>query len=182
MNRGRRLLGALTGALLCSVSACDDGKSVGFDEPANVAGKYSVTITGGKNGCNLDGWKEGDRHTDIPLMVTQTGADITASVGGLAAIVLGLSYGSADYVGGVVGNKLTVTLYGKHTRRTGECVHTMNSVVRAELVGDFLRGTISHEPSAGNGHPDCMAIKCSSEQHFNGSRPPTVPMSTPAQK
>jgi len=148
---------------------CGD-RSVGYDALADVAGEYSVAIANGRNGCNLGGW-DGPAATNVPLVVSQAAADVSATVGGGAAILLGLGYGTAEYRGRVVGRTLTLTIHGTASKTVGACAYTMKSVVRAIALRDFIEGTVSHE-TATNGASDCAAVACASEQRFNGNRPP----------
>lgn len=158
----------LAAAVLAGCSSVD---SVGFDETADVMGDFSIALTNAKNGCALDGWTEGSTTQNIPVTIAQTGTSVTATVGGGAGLVLNLAYGGAKYDGTVSGHHLEATLFGMNTRRSGNCVYTMKSVIRADLQGDFLTGTVSHQP-APNGNPDCRTVVCSSDQSFNGTRPP----------
>jgi hypothetical protein len=157
--------------LALAAAACESISSVGFDDNADVAGEYSVSISNGKNGCALESWQEGSTSSNIPVTIAQTGTSVTASVGGAAGLLLALGYGSAKYDGAVTGHRLEATLFGTASKRTGNCVYTMKSVIRADAQGDFLTGTVTHQP-APNGNPDCAAVTCMSQQSFNGNRPP----------
>jgi hypothetical protein len=49
----------------------------------------------------------------------------------------------------------------------------VNAELKGTIVGDVLDGTIDYKSST-NGSPDCGAVQnCTSEQAFNGSRPPS---------
>lgn len=165
----RAALAAL--AVLVSPGACASEHSLGHDDDADVAGEYTLALTTGRNGCAIDGFQEGGTATGIPLAVTQSGREVTATVGGGAAIGLALLYGSATYTGAVEGRRLQMTILGKTARRSGNCVYTMKTDVHAVARGDFLSGIVKHLP-AHNGNSDCAAVACSTDQSFNGSRPP----------
>lgn len=147
--------------------------ATGCDEdPADVAGNYTLSLTNGQNGCNFANWTEGDTSTGVPLTVTQAGESITGTVGGAGGIFLNLWLGDNVYSGTVKGSDLRLTLYGTVSNQTGNCTFTVNSNVAAEINGDVLVGTIRYT-AATNGNPDCAPLEgCASLQSFNGTRPP----------
>ena len=162
--RGRCILAPILGALLGTLG-CDQ-------DPADVAGDYTLAITNGANDCNFANWTEGDTSTGTPLTVTQSGDSITGTVGGSAGLFLDLWLGSRVYTGKVDGKTLRLTLYGSQANQTGNCTYTVNSNVRASSSDDVLVGNIEYT-AATNGNPDCATIEdCVSRQSFNGTRPP----------
>lgn len=146
----------------------------GCSEPADVAGSYTIAVTNGANGCNLNDWTEGNTAEGIPVTITQDGESATAVVEGLTGAFLAIAFGSNQYSGDVSGNGLNLTLYGTNSVTEGNCTYTYNSVIDADLLGDILQGEIRYE-AATTGNPDCAEIEgCASIQQFNGTRPPTV--------
>lgn len=156
--------------------ACDNEGSVGHDT-ANVAGAYSVSVVNGANSCADTSWKEGDGAQNIPLAITQSGANITVSVEGWWGGLLMLGYGSKDFVGTVTGNRIRATLFNRNTRRAGACTYSINGSLDATLRGNGFEGRVLYQPSAGNMAPDCPV--CASEQKFSGHRQPQGPLPTP---
>jgi hypothetical protein len=141
------------------------------DSPANVVGTYSINTTNGESTCSFE-WAEGESATGVPVTFTQNGAAASATVGGVAAVALGLLVGTNQFDGSVQGRSLTLTAYGKIPRTSGNCTYTVNATIQATISGDTLEGTVTYAP-AGNGNPDCDAVRCSAVQQFNGARPPT---------
>jgi len=144
----------------------------GGEDPAWVAGDYTITVTNHENGCNFASWQEGDTTTGIGLTVTQAGDNVTGDVGGATGAWLDLTLGSSTYTGSVDGDQVTMTLFGTNANTVGECSYFINSTATATLSGDALEGAITYYPST-NGHPDCSTVTgCVSSQAFNGTRPP----------
>ena len=164
--RHLRLVLILPLLLATGLAAC------GGEDPAWVAGDYTISVTNHENGCNFANWQEGDTTTGIALTVTQSGDDVTGDVGGATGTWLDLTIGSSTYTGAVDGDHLTMTLFGTNPNTVGECSYFVNSTVTATLSGDALQGEITYTPST-NGHPDCATVNgCVSSQAFNGTRPP----------
>src|SRR5262245_1993754 len=84
-------------------------------KPANVAGAYHVTVTNRQNGCGIMNWMEGGVAQDIPLDITQDGADITGTVGGVIGSLAELWLGSRVFEGKVTGNDIDMTLHGTNS-------------------------------------------------------------------
>jgi hypothetical protein len=140
---------------------------------ANVAGNFSVNLTNKDNGCNFANWTVGQMTTGVPVTITQSGSDVTATITGAAGAFVTLVFGSAVFTGKVDGATLDLTLYGTRSVTMGNCTYTVNGELKGSIVGDVLDGTIDYK-SATNGSPDCGAIQdCQSEQAFNGTRPPS---------
>jgi hypothetical protein len=142
------------------------------DDPAWVAGDYTISVTNHENGCNFANWQEGDTTTGIDLMVTQAGEDVTGDVGGATGVWLDVTLGGSTYTGTVDGDRVSMTLHGTRSNVAGGCSYFINSTVSATLTGDALQGEITYRPLT-NDHPDCSTITgCVSRQAFNGTRPP----------
>jgi len=140
--------------------------------PANVAGSYTVAVTNEGNGCNFQNWQSGNTASNIPVTVTQSGANATAVVGGAAGAYMTAVLGSNAFSGPVNGAQVDLTLYGTRSASQGNCAYTVNATMLATSMGDFLSGTITYT-AATNGSPDCGALQgCQSIQDFNGTRPP----------
>jgi hypothetical protein len=141
--------------------------------PADIAGNYTVNVTNGENGCSLDGWTAGATTTAIPFVITQSDADATGSVEGLAGTYLDLVLGNHIFTGEVRGDQFEATLYGTRPTTRGMCTSTVNVDLFATLDGDFLEGTLTYSAQT-NGAPDCAELEtCENIQSFNGTRPPT---------
>ena len=140
--------------------------------PANVAGNFSVNLTNKDNGCNFTNWTVGNMTTGVPVTITQSGGNVTATITGPAGLYVGAVLGSATFTGTVSGDTLDLILYGTHSATMGNCTYTVNAELKGTITGDVLDGTIDYK-SATNGSPDCGAVQgCTSEQAFNGTRPP----------
>jgi hypothetical protein len=141
--------------------------------PADVSGSYTIAITNGDNPCNLQNWMKGEMNSGIPLTLTQDGLTVDAKVEGVAAGVISLLLGSADYQGHISGGALEVDNFGTVSFTSGNCAFTVKSSAKAQISGDVIMGTIDYTPVT-NGSPQCAPIEsCVSEQRFNGMRPPT---------
>src|SRR5262245_41651647 len=148
---------------------------VGCGSDVNVAGNYTVAVTNGENGCNLQNWTVGNSASGIPLMITQNGTALTATVNGLTGTYLNLVLGSSTFNGTVSGNDLNLRLVGTRAGNTGSCAYTINANVSAVLNSDVLQGSIDYVPQT-NQSIDCGVLdSCQSVQAFNGTRPPTSP-------
>ena len=160
----RRITSLLLG--IAAVAGCGD-------DPANVAGDYSIAVTNRSNGCDLTNWTEGNTAQDIPVEIVQNGsaatADVTGGVGGLLDVWLG----SSLFTGEVAGNHLDLLLTGTTEYAEGECDYTMNATIDATLDGDALEGEIRYEAQT-DLDPECGDLTgCVSVQEFVGVRPPS---------
>lgn len=154
--------------LLVPLTACGN-------DPAMVAGQYSVAVTNRDNGCNLANWTVGAMSSNIPVDITQNGVMASATVTGIVGVAVSAALGSNVFTGDVDGNDLNLTLYGTVSHTAGNCTYTYNAVINATLSGDILQGTIDYKAKT-NGNPDCTSMNitnCNSRQDFNGTRPPT---------
>src|SRR5262245_44786746 len=123
-------------ALLLCVAAC------GTDD-VNVAGDYSITITNRDNGCNFMNWTVG-AVSNAQVIVTQDQNNVTASVTGVAAIVLEAVVGGHVFNGKVSGDALDLNLFGSRSNTNGNCTYTYNAEIRASSSGNTLSGQINY--------------------------------------
>lgn len=158
-------------ALLAAASACGDD---GGGTPTDAAGDWTLAITNGDNGCDFDQWQVGQTASSIPFTITQSGADVTGNVGGLAGTTLDVVLGSHTFTGDVAGHNALMTLYGERSATSGNCTWTVNATIDADVDGDVMVGTIDYT-IATNGNPDCASREgCHTVQQFNGTRPPST--------
>jgi hypothetical protein len=171
-GRGVLLLGLL-GLVAC---ACRADHVVGHDEPADVAGVYSLSLTNGADGCLIAGampWREGEPSTNIGLTITQTGSAVTARVEGLAGGALALFVnGTADFKGTVSGSVIDMVIYGTLERTVDACTFTIDNHVRATVTGDHLAGELVYTRNLVRAGRACQHLACTSTQLFAGARPP----------
>lgn len=162
--RTRSIL-ALSLALSAAAASCGS-------DPANVAGDYTMALTNRENGCAFTNWNEGDTSSGIPMLITQSGADITAVVGGLSGTFLQAWLGSNVYNGTASVNSIDLAVDGNRVLKGGNCNYTINSTIAADLNIDTLTGEIRYT-RATDGSADCAQLAgCLSRQSFNGTRPP----------
>jgi len=155
-------------SLLTVVAVC----SACGDDPADVAGAYTVNVTNGANGCAFANWTVGASSSNIAVTVAQDGPAATASVGGLTGNFLDAWLGGHVFSGTVDGDQLDLTLIGTRAGSMGSCAYTFNAVIAARSSGDVLTGEIRYQAQT-NGGLDCAALTgCASVQAFNGARPP----------
>lgn len=156
--------------VLMSVAALASG-GCGSD-PADVAGDYTLSITNGANGCDLENWMEGDTTTAVPLVVTQDGENINGHLMGLAGGYFDVVVGTSRFAGKVDGEDVDMTLFGTRAYTLMGCTWTLNVDIDASIDGDLLQGTITYR-AATNNSPDCgELLTCRNVQMFNGTRPP----------
>ena len=153
-------------SILVTVAACGGGSD------ADVEGDFTIALTNRDNGCELANWTVGEQSSNIPVLIAQDGAEVTATVNGIAGGVLDLALGSRIYTGTVDGDDLALELFGTRGQQRGNCSFTFNSNIDASISGDTLTGRIEYR-AATNANPDCAALEgCVSFQEFNGTRPP----------
>lgn len=143
-------------------------------DPVDAAGDYSISVTSRENGCGFDGWTEDESTSNIGLVITQDGEDLTGTITGPTAAFLDLVLGGHVFRGSVDGDELTMELFGTRSATEGNCTYTVNATVGGTLDGDVLVGDILYK-AATNGNPDCSTLGltgCASRQEFNGTRPP----------
>jgi hypothetical protein len=142
--------------------------------PADVAGSWAVNVTNGANGCMLDNWMVGQMTTGIPLTITQSGATVTAEVGGTTGGAADLFLGSRILSGSVNGDRIDARLVGR-AGSMGGCAYTPVIDLTGRVTGDTMMGNLIWSFDT-NANPDCgMYATCESIQAMNGSRPPTAP-------
>ncbi len=142
--------------------------------PADVAGNYSLAVTNGENGCEVDGWTVGESNANVPAVITQTDGDAQVEVQGVSGAFLNLVVGSNRFVGGVGGDRITADLIGDNSGREGERSFTWTIELDATVTGDVIEGELLWRPVT-NAHPDCGRLEmCRNRQAFNGTRPPTA--------
>ncbi|MFT3693418.1 MAG: hypothetical protein QM831_09790 [Kofleriaceae bacterium] len=144
----------------------------GTDDPVQVAGTYSVGVTNRDNGCNFQNWTVGAMNSGISIVISQSGANVTADVQGGSGLFLDIAFGSSAFTGTADGSQLDLKLEGTRVQQSGTCTYTYNGEITAVSNGDVLSGKINYVPAT-NGNSDCAAISgCLSYQEFTGSRPP----------
>jgi hypothetical protein len=144
------------------------------DDPVNVAGDYSVNITNGANGCNLQNWTVGDSSTGIPVTITQgtNKADATAVINGATGVYVNAVIGGMAFQGNVDGADLDAVLHGTRAYTMGGCTYTFTVDLSSSLNKDTLSGQLTYTPATNHG-ADCGILEtCSSVQQFNGLRAP----------
>jgi len=143
--------------------------------PANVAGNYSISLTNDANGCMFMNW-DGVSTPGVPLVLTQNGTAVTGAVGGAGATYFDFVFGSHTFIGNVSGDHIDLVLHGTAATMVGTCRLMLDAHASVELVGDTLtNGTITYSYVT-NAASTCPIYTqtCSSQQLFNGTRPPTA--------
>ena len=140
--------------------------------PADVSGSYTVAVTDNENGCNLPNWTVGSSSQGIPFTITQSGATIDGTVGGLTGAGLSIAFGTNVFHGNVAGAHVDMTLAGQRSMNQGACAYTWVAEAQGDLTGSALQGTITYR-AATNNSTDCGSLQtCRSVQAFSGTRPP----------
>ncbi len=157
------------GVVFVSIAGCSTS-------PANVAGTYTVSLANDANGCMFQNW-DGVTTTGVPLTISQTGTSVTAVVGGTAAAVFDVLFGSHVLVGNVSGSHIDVVIHGTNqtTPAGTSCTLSLDAHASVDLVGDALaNGTITYTYVT-NRDSTCPIYTqtCTSVQLFNGTRPPS---------
>jgi hypothetical protein len=156
--------------LLCAAvaSAC------GGDDPADVAGSYTIALTNGDNGCEFGNYQEGDTAQGVGLELTQNGGAVTGDVTGVVATTyLDLVLGSHTFTGDVGGTELDLGIVGTVPFRKDSCDYTVDATLSATIDGDVLVGTIDYSART-DGSNDCGVLEaCHTVVSFNGTRPPS---------
>ncbi len=165
---------ASSGAGLVGCGDNSDGAAPLPSEPEDVAGNYTVNLTNGDNGCELENWEEDAETSGVELELTQDDTDLTGEVTDVAtALVLTIGLGSPDFEGTVTGSHFTLTNNGTVSGTDGDCVFTRTATIRGQIDGDAVEGTVTYTYET-NGDPSCGDREtCESVQQFNGTRPPT---------
>jgi hypothetical protein len=143
------------------------------DDPADVAGEYTISVANRDNGCNVEGWDDNATAANIAVTITQNGGSATAEVGGLTGNYLDFVLGDHIFTGAVDGNHLDLKLTGDNNFQSGTCDYHFDAVIDANIDGDVLTGEIRYE-AVTDMAIDCEGITgCANVQEFNGTRPPT---------
>src|SRR4051812_43368258 len=118
------------------------------DDPVNVAGDYSVNITNGANGCNLQNWTEGASNTGIPVTITQgtNKAEATAVINGVTGVYVNAVIGGMSFAGGVDGADFDGVLHGTRAYNMGGCTYTFTVDLTSSLSKDTLSGQLVYTP------------------------------------
>ncbi len=142
------------------------------DDPADVTGDYTVAVTNGNNGCELDNWTEGESSSGIAVTITQDGSSASAEVGGATGTVLDLWLGGSSFTGTVDGTDFLMTITGSRALSQGNCAYTFDAILDGAIDGDAISGQIHYEAQTNDG-TDCGALTgCRTSQEFTGVRPP----------
>jgi hypothetical protein len=146
---------------LFAVVACSSSNA----PPANVAGHYTLTVTDGQNGCNIQNFTNGVSSPGIMVDITQNGSNVSATVMGPSGLVLAFATGNT-LSGTIVGNQATLSASGNHTQ--ANCAYTTTATANMTFDGNQVHGDISYTDS-GNGSSDCGVLQqCTSTQTFTG--------------
>lgn len=154
-------------ALVCSIAlllaSCESS-------PADFAGMYTINLTNGANQCDVMGWTVGESSTST-VVITQSDANATVEVQGLARTYLDLVVGAHTFQGTISGDHLDATLTGR-AGSEGSCAYTLMIDLSADLDGDVLIGELRWYARTNN-LPDCGVYNtCTNRQSMNGTRPP----------
>ncbi len=139
---------------------------------ANISGNYSVTLTDQADGCMFGGnWMPGASAQNVPVDIQQQGTNATATVRGVAALLLDVVLGSAMFSqGSVQGQSFTLTDIGSTPIKQGTCEYTIKATLAGSIDGDAIQGTLTYSETT-NGSPDCTYHStCTSVQTFAGVR------------
>src|SRR4051812_1638384 len=111
-------------ATLCV--ACSSSSS---GPPADVSGSYTVAVTNRTNGCEFPNWNEGAVSTNVPFTITQDGANVSGTVGGLSGAYTAIVLGTSTFAGTVAGSSVSMTATGTRSTMKGNCAYTINATV-----------------------------------------------------
>lgn len=142
------------------------------DDPADIAGEYTASLTLRDNGCQLANWEPGNTASQIPISITQEGSSASADVGGLARLALDLALAGHVFTGAVDGDHFTLKIIGTRPQTSGNCTFTYDATMTGAIDGDAISGRVSYT-TATNNNSDCAALRsCVSYQDYSASRPP----------
>jgi hypothetical protein len=144
----------------------------GGDDPADVAGTYTIALTNRENGCNLGNWTVGNTTSGVMVDISQNGDAMSADVQGLGGAALDFVLGGHVFTGDVDGTHLDATIVGTKGNTMNACAYTYDAGFAADLTGNTLNGTVIYRART-NAAADCGTLTgCSSRQDFSGARPP----------
>lgn len=139
-----------------------------------IAGTWTLTIRNGQNGCMFGDWQEGAMNL-VELAVEQDplqDARIRARVQGLAGLVFGVGFGSADLSGTIDGRQVQLVLVSENPiAAPGGCMFTPRIAASATVDSrTFRNGKLVYSPYTTSG-PACAPIAgCETVQTFEGVR------------
>lgn len=157
------------GLVAATLAAC------GSDEPAAVAGDYTIALTNRENGCENPNWTVDDTVAGVVVVITQNGATANADVQPqmLARAALDAVLGNHVFIGSVDGNDLDLLIEGTVSFSRNTCDYTIDAQIDATLEGDVLSGSIYYRAKT-DGSVDCGTLTgCASRQELLGNRPPS---------
>jgi hypothetical protein len=129
----------LVASVLASVLlACggSDGDGV-VGPPADVSGKYSISVKNTDNGCNYANWKIGETASNIEFEVTQTGGTAKGQVKGVANFYFAL-LGIGALEGNVNGSSASLSAVGTNAVKQGQCSYFVRATADFTLVGNAI--------------------------------------------
>ncbi|MEM9861824.1 MAG: hypothetical protein AAF938_09430 [Myxococcota bacterium] len=142
-------------------------------EPVDFVGTYQLQIVSRANDCRLEGWEEGVVSA-ASTTIRGDGAELTATVDGIAGLLLTLGFGGEPVFRGTIeGDTLVATFIGTSARTEGGCSWFNTATLHASGDGNTFSGEIAYAQDT-NGAPDCAPFRdtCSSIQQITASRPP----------
>ena len=152
-------------ALVAAVAACSGND--GGVPPADVAGSYTLTVTDGQNGCNVQNFTTNASQTGIGVAITQDGSNVSATVTSASGLVLMFSAGDT-LAGTIEGSE--ASLSSSSSRMQGNCAYSTTATANMKFLGNQVQGTILYTDT-GNGSADCGVLQqCTSTQTMSGSR------------
>lgn len=153
------------------IAGCSGSDSSVSGPPADVSGKYSISVKNTDNGCNYANWKIGETSSNIAFEVTQTGGTAKGQVQGLANFYFAL-LGIGALEGNVNGSSASLTAVGTNAVKQNQCSYFVRATADFTLVGNAINGTMTYRNET-NKHPDCGTLEtCTSQQEVSGNRPP----------
>jgi hypothetical protein len=156
--------------LLIAVCAACSGSSTS-GPPADLSGKYSVSVTNTDNSCNYANWTIGQTAQNVAFDVTQTDANASGTVQGLAGGYFTL-LGIGALQGTVTGSDVVMSATGTTSIKKGTCAYFVKATASFSLTGNTINGTMTYSNET-NKSADCGALEtCTSQQSIAGSRPP----------
>lgn len=152
-------------ALVAAVAACSGND--GGPPPADVAGTYTLTVTDGQNGCNVQNFTTNSTQSGIVVAIAQSGSSVSATM--MDANGLVLAFATGDTLAGTIdGSEASLT--SSASRAQGNCSYAATATAYMKFLGTQVQGTIQYTES-GNGSSDCGVMQqCTSTQTFTGSR------------
>lgn len=141
-------------------------------DPVDASGTWTINLTNGTNGCELDNWTEGSEGRDVPLTITQSGSAITGDLGGVAGTLADIVFGTHRFTSGAVdGEHIDLHLDGR-AGSEGSCAYTSQLDVSGTVHGNTIEGRVVWSYNT-NASADCgIKATCETLQSFAGSRPP----------